>query len=73
MSKTRREDILQMSDEDIRLKISDDKENLLRMRFNHAISPLDNPLSVRLLRREIARLNTELNNRAKAAAQTVKS
>lgn len=62
-----------MSDEDIRLKISDDKENLLRMRFNHAISPLDNPLSVRLLRREIARLNTELNNRAKAAAQTVKS
>ena len=62
-----------MSDEDIRLKISDDKENLLRMRFNHAISPLDNPLSVRLLRIEIARLNTELNNRAKAAAQTVKS
>ena len=62
-----------MSDEDIRLKIRDDKENLLRMRFNHAISPLDNPLSVRLLRREIARLNTELNNRAKAAAQTVKS
>ena len=62
-----------MSDEDIRLKISDDKENLLRMRFNHAISPLDNPLSVRFLRREIARLNTELNNRAKAAAQTVKS
>jgi large subunit ribosomal protein L29 len=72
MSKTRKEDILQMSDEDIRMKISDDRENLRRMRFNHAISPLDNPMSLRSLRREIARLNTELNVRAAAAAQTVK-
>jgi large subunit ribosomal protein L29 len=72
MSKTRKEDILQMSDEDIRMKISDDRENLQRMRFNHAISPLDNPMSLRSLRREIARLNTELNVRAAAAAQTVK-
>lgn len=61
-----------MSDEDIRMKISDDRENLQRMRFNHAISPLDNPMSLRSLRREIARLNTELNVRAAAAAQTVK-
>lgn len=61
-----------MSDEDIRMKISDDRENLRRMRFNHAISPLDNPMSLRSLRREIARLNTELNVRAAAAAQTVK-
>jgi len=68
MSKTRKEDILQMSDEDIRMKISDDRENLRRMRFNHAISPLDNPMSLRSLRREIARLNTELNVRAAAAA-----
>jgi large subunit ribosomal protein L29 len=73
MSKTRKEDILQMSDEDIRMKISDDRENLRRMRFNHAISPLDNPMSLRSLRREIARLNTELNVRAAAAAQTVKT
>ena len=72
MSKTRKEDILQMSDEDIRMKISDDRENLQRMRFNHAISPLDNPMSLRSLRREIARLNTELNARAAAATQTVK-
>ncbi len=61
-----------MSDEDIRMKISDDRENLQRMRFNHAISPLDNPMSLRSLRREIARLNTELNVRADGAAQTVK-
>ena len=68
MSKTRKEDILQMSDEDIRMKIRDDQDNLRRMRFNHAISPLDNPLSLRSLRREIARLNTELNKRQQKAS-----
>ncbi len=72
MSKTRKEDILQMSDEDIRLKIHDDRENLRRLRFNHAISPLDNPMTLRNLRREVARLNTELKFRNKSAVQTVK-
>jgi large subunit ribosomal protein L29 len=68
MSKTRKEDILQMSEEDIRMKIRDDQDNLRRMRFNHAISPLDNPLSLRSLRREIARLTTELNKRQQKAS-----
>lgn len=73
MSKTRKEDILQMSDEDIRMKIQDDRDNLRRMRFNHAISPLDNPVSLRNLRREIARLNTELNKRATEASKPAPS
>lgn len=70
MSKTRKEDILQMSDEDLRMKIKDDRENLLKMRFNHAISPMDNPLAIRNLRKEIARLNTELNVRTRAVSET---
>ncbi len=59
-----------MSDEDLRMKIKDDRENLLKMRFNHAISPMDNPLAIRNLRKEIARLNTELNVRTRAVSET---
>ncbi len=33
------------------------------MKLNHAISPLDNPMQIKAIRREIARLNTELRRR----------
>ena len=38
------------------------------MRFDHAIKGLDNPLSIRDVRKDIARLNTELRRRELAKA-----
>lgn len=71
MAKTRKEDIKQLSIEDLREKIAADQELLTKLRFNHAVSPLDNPLLIRNTRREIARLTTELNMRLNAeGAQT---
>lgn len=71
MAKTRKEDIKQLSNEDLREKIAADQELLTKLRFNHAVSPLDNPLLIRNTRREIARLTTELNMRLNAeGAQT---
>ena len=40
-----------------------EKENLLRLKLNHTISPLDNPSQIREVRKTIARLNTELCQR----------
>jgi large subunit ribosomal protein L29 len=37
---------------------------LKKLEFAHAISPLENPMSIRALRRDVARLKTELKNRA---------
>jgi large subunit ribosomal protein L29 len=44
-------------------RIDNEKTFLTKMKLNHAISPLDNPLKLRGVRRNIARLQTELQRR----------
>ncbi len=39
------------------------RSTLTRLRLNHAISPLENPLQIKETRRDIARLMTELRQR----------
>lgn len=48
---------------DINARIQEDKLRLKKLEFAHAISPLENPISIRDLRLDIARLNTELRKR----------
>ena len=52
-----------MSESDLRSRIQEDELRLKKLEFAHAISPLENPMSVRALRRDIARLKTELQKR----------
>ena len=52
-----------LNEKDIKARIAEDKLRLKKLEFAHAISPLENPLSIRSLRRDIARLKTELKNR----------
>ena len=52
-----------LNEQDLKARITEDKLRLKKLEFAHAISPLENPLSVRGLRRDIARLKTELKNR----------
>jgi large subunit ribosomal protein L29 len=49
-----------LSQEDLLAKIAEDEARLKKVRFAHSISPLENPVSLRLLRRDIARLKTLL-------------
>lgn len=60
------EDISQYVTEDLHAKIAEDKATLQRLSFNHNVTPLDNPLSIRATRRNVARLLTEKNKRNKA-------
>ncbi len=55
-----------MNEEDLRARIQEDELRLKKLEFAHAISPLENPMSIRALRRDIARLKTALKNRALA-------
>ena len=52
-----------LNENDLKARIAEDKLRLKKLEFAHAISPLENPLSIRSLRKDIARLNTELKNR----------
>lgn len=53
-----------LNESDIKARIQEDKLRLKKLEFAHAISPLENPMSIRGLRQDIARLNTELKKRA---------
>jgi large subunit ribosomal protein L29 len=46
--------------EDLKVKIAEDELRLKKVSFAHSISPLENPVSMRLLRRDLARLKTAL-------------
>ena len=49
-----------LSEADLKAKIAEDELLLKKLSFAHAISPLENPQSIRSLRRDIARLKTTL-------------
>lgn len=51
---------------DLQARIQEDSLRLKKLEFAHAISPLENPVSIRGLRRDIARLKTELTKKALA-------
>ena len=56
-------EIRELTSKEIVEKIQVEKENLVRLRLNNAISPLDNPLKIRNSKKIIARLNTILRQR----------
>ena len=56
-----------LSVEDLQARINEDELRLKKLEFAHAISPLENPMSIRGLRREIARLKTELKKKQLSA------
>ena len=52
-----------LSVSDLRAKIQEDELRLKKLEFAHAISPLENPMTIRGLRRDIARIKTELKKK----------
>jgi large subunit ribosomal protein L29 len=55
--------IKDLSTKEIHEKIVEEKEILQKMKINHVVSPLDNPMKLKYSRRQIAKLKTELNKR----------
>ena len=49
-----------LNETDMKAKITEDELRMKKLSFAHAISPLENPQSIRILRRDIARLKTAL-------------
>ncbi len=56
-------EINELTTKEIVEKIEIERENLVRLRLNHAVSPLDNPLKIKETRKNIARLKTILRHR----------
>jgi len=56
-------EIKELSTSDLLERIDTEKTMLIRMKLNHAITPLDNPQKVKGVKLTIARLLTELRAR----------
>ena len=56
----RADEIREMGKEDIAARIRDLEEEQFRLKFRGATEPLEDPLRLRLIRRDIARLKTVL-------------
>jgi large subunit ribosomal protein L29 len=63
----RSDEIRDMSDGDINARVAELEEERFRLKFRSATEPLENPLRLRTIRRDIARLKTILRERQLAA------
>ncbi|WP_185860524.1 50S ribosomal protein L29 [Blattabacterium cuenoti] len=56
-------DLKNLSISDLMKKIDENKKNYQRIKFNHHIKMLKNPIEIKFLRRNIAKLKTEYNKK----------
>ena len=67
----RADEIREMTPDDIKARVAELEEERFRLKFRAASEPLENPLRLRTIRRDIARLKTVLGEqqRAKSGSQ----
>ncbi|WP_425077239.1 50S ribosomal protein L29 [Psychroserpens sp. S379A] len=56
-------EITQLSVTELQEKLSETKKSYADLKLAHAISPLENPIQLRNVRRSVARIATELTKR----------
>lgn len=56
-------EIKEMTNNEIVERLQVEKENLVRLKMNHAVSPLDNPMVIKISKQTIARLKTILHEK----------
>ncbi len=59
----KQEVIRELSTADLYEQLEQQRMQLLKMKMNHAVSPLENPNKIKAYRRTIARILTELKKR----------
>lgn len=56
-------DIRELSTEDLKVRLVEEKSTLTKLKFTHAVSALENPNVLKNTRKTIARILTEINKR----------
>ncbi len=59
----KQEVIKELSTPEIIERLDEEQKQLVKLKLNHAVSPLENPMKIKDYRRTIARLKTELRCR----------
>lgn len=56
-------EVSKLSNEELSEKLGESKKSYSELKMTHAISPLENPIQLRELRRTVARIATEITKR----------
>jgi large subunit ribosomal protein L29 len=56
-------EIKELSTKEIQERVDAERDALVRLKLNHVVSTLDNPMKIRHARRNVARMLTELRRR----------
>lgn len=56
-------EIREMTTDDLKERVEAEKTALTKMRMNHTVTPLENPMQIRAKRKDIARMMTEIRKR----------
>jgi large subunit ribosomal protein L29 len=56
-------EIKKLTDKELHTNLKDERMQLKKLRFNHAVSSIENPNKIREAKKLIARLLTEINSR----------
>ena len=59
----KKSEIEKLSLEDLEDKLAEFKKQLSDLKMNHAVSPLENPLHIKNIRKTVARLLTAINSK----------
>jgi len=65
--------VRELPDHDLLERLSETKQELFNLRFQHVTGQLDNSARLGQLKKDIARINTELREREIAAAEALGS
>jgi len=59
--------IKDLNESDLKARIQEDELRLKKLEFAHSVTPLENPMSIRSMRKDLARLKTVLKARQLSA------
>ena len=62
----KREDIRELTTDELKSRLAEERTLFTKLKMSHTISPVENPLKIRGVRKGIARIETELTKRRKA-------
>ena len=68
MKAKERENLRNHSAVELRAELTQAREKLFRLRFKHGVAPAKNPLELRNLRRQVARIETWIHEKKAASA-----
>ena len=63
--KTNEKILKDIPEKELQEKLELEQERLLKMKMSQAVSPLKNSMQIKYIRRDIARMLTEISNRKK--------